>query len=67
MREVKTSKDKEIKIMEIKKIEINFSKRCGYSVEVNGETILECLSDSEFIELTVRERVDLYENAIRNA
>lgn len=46
--------------MTIKNINITFSKRCGYTVEVNGEILLECLSADELNNLTVNEILELY-------
>lgn len=50
--------------MMIKSIEIRYSERCGYCVEVNGEPILECMSKDEVEDLTVKDIVDLYKKGI---
>lgn len=42
------------------KIEVVHSERCGYSVEVNGETILECLAKDELDSLTMAEMIEIY-------
>ena len=42
------------------KIEAYCDEMFGYTVQVNGETILECLSSKELKELTVGELIDLY-------
>lgn len=50
--------------MKIKNIEIDFSERCGYCVNVNGVPILECLGEDEVAELTIKEVNDLYNKAM---
>lgn len=42
------------------RIEVVYSERCGYSVEVNGETILECLAKDELDNLTMAEMIEIY-------
>lgn len=46
--------------MNFKNIEITFSERCGYCVNVNGVPFLECLGEDEVAELTIKEINDLY-------
>lgn len=41
------------------KIEIFYSETCGYTVEVDGETLLECLSEEEVNELSTKEIMQL--------
>lgn len=41
-------------------ITIHNSINCGYSVIVNGETILECMGEDEVKDLTIEEIAKLY-------
>lgn len=42
-------------------IKIEKDDNCGYTVIVNGEVMLECLSEDEVEAITVKEITELYE------
>lgn len=45
------------------KVKTHYSERCGYSVEVNGVVVFECLSEEDVAGLLPEEIETAYRNA----